>query len=81
MADGSNDKRAGAKTRLPQEAEAQAVRDKTARLRALRLAHEAATKPAVDKVVRPSARKKEPAAKAVPLSDWLDGQDQQGRRK
>jgi hypothetical protein len=81
MADNSSERRAGAKTTTSQEAEAQAVRDKTARLRALRMAHEV-TQPDGSKAPAPArVRKKQPAAKSVPLSDWLSAQDQQGRRK
>jgi hypothetical protein len=77
MPDNPNEKRPGAKELSPQEAEAQAVREKTERLRALRLAHEAANP------VRsaPRQKTKKGSAKAAPLSDWLSAQDQSGRRK
>jgi len=83
MADDVNDRHPGAKTTTTQEAEAQAVRDKIARLRALRLAHEAANPSSGAKgtPARSRAGKKTPAAKSVPLSDWLSDQEQQGRRK
>jgi len=84
MADDVNDRRpGGAKATTPQDAEAQAVRDKIARLRALRLAHEAANPSSSAKgpPARSRASKKTPAAKSVPLSDWLNDQEQQGRRK
>jgi len=67
------------------EAEAQAIRDKTARLRELRLAHEAAAKASGIKETtsKGSATKKrssKPKAKAERLSDWLATQQNQGRR-
>ena len=85
MANQPNDKRAGDTAQSLLEAEAKAVREKTERLRALRLAHEAATKPVVEKspARRTGAAKKtkrEPA-KSVPLADWLSDQEQTGRRK
>jgi hypothetical protein len=66
------------------EADAQAVREKTARLKALRLAKEAADlasgvakKPVIAKGKKMPA---EPKAKPQPLSDWLKGQQGAGRR-
>lgn len=85
--------RAG-KVALDHEAAAQAVRDKTARLRALRLAQEAASpsvaaKPSDARVAgsriggkkKPTkaAAGKAAAEKAVPLSDWLATQQREGR--
>lgn len=85
MPDNPNEKRPGAKELSPQEAEAQAVREKTERLRALRLAHEAANPLAAERAtpVRSAPRQKikKGSAKAAPLSDWLSAQDQSGRRK
>jgi len=85
MTDNANDKRSGAKAMSPQAAEAQALREKIARLRALRLAHEGANPTIADKApaARSSPRKKEKKqpTKAVPLADWLSTQDQSGRRK
>jgi hypothetical protein len=81
MADDSNERRAGGKAMTPQEAEAQAVRDKIARLRALRLAQEVTQPNAGKTPARASTRKKQPPAKSTPLADWLSAQDQQGRRK
>jgi hypothetical protein len=83
MANDPNDKRTNASAKLLQDAEAQAMRDKTARLRALRMAQEAANPPAAAKAApsRASARGKKAGAKSVPLSEWLSSQDQQGRRK
>ena len=65
------------------ERAAQAIREKTARLRALRLAREAAepkaspSRPAASKGAR-SAKKS--AKSSVPLSEWLDDQKGSGRR-
>ncbi len=83
MANDPNDKRTNVSAKSLQDAEAQAMRDKTARLRALRMAQEAANPPPAAKAAtaRPSARGKKAAAKSVPLSEWLSSQDQQGRRK
>lgn len=87
MADNLNEKhkRAGTKARSQQEADAQVIREKTARLRALRLAHEAANKTATGAVTagRHTAIKKQPrksGEKALPLSDWLATQKNEGRR-
>ena len=88
MTDNPNEKRSGGKTVPPHELEAQAAREKMARLRALRMAHEAANGPvAVDKtpVARSAPRKtkkeSKKAAKSVSLSDWLSTQEDSGRRK
>ena len=81
MANDSNDKRTNLSAKALQEAEAQALRDKTARLRAQRLAHEAANPSAPPKTTRSSSRDKKATTKSVPLSEWLNTQDQQGRRK
>ena len=74
----------GAKATAQYEADAQAVREKTARLKALRLAKEAAESNAPAKAPAASksrAKAKKPAAKsAQPLSDWLAGQSGSGRR-
>ena len=52
------------------------VRAKTERLRALRLARDAAAPPAA-----PAAQqKKQKKAKSPGLSEWLDGQSKEGRR-
>jgi hypothetical protein len=71
------------KVRVHYEVEAKAVAEKTARLRALRLAKEAADKTATDRM--PDAAKRSKAAKKRPktresLSDWLADQDKMGRR-
>jgi hypothetical protein len=82
MGNDSNEKDSGAKAPPSREAEAQALRDKTARLRALRLAHEAANPPAAPKGGPARSRTSKKASdKSVPLSDWLNSQEQQGRRK
>ncbi len=63
------------------EAEMAAVRAKTERLRALRLARDAASPPPAPK----AAPKRKPAAKSekradATLSQWLDQQERSGRR-
>lgn len=69
----------GKKAMLDYEAQAAALRAKTEKLRALRLARDAATPPAPAK--KTSAKKSPKAAKAKPrpLSDWLDEQRKDGR--
>ena len=59
------------------EIEAAAVRAKTERLRALRLARDAAAPKATATAARPKGKKK---AKPGRLSDWLDGEAKEGRR-
>ncbi|HSR77758.1 MAG TPA: hypothetical protein VLN57_14350 [Xanthobacteraceae bacterium] len=86
MPDNPNEKRPGAKELSPQAAEAQAVREKMARLRALRLAQEAANPPVAKQapIARSSAPRqkgKKKTARGVSLSDWLSDQEQSGRRK
>jgi hypothetical protein len=65
------------------EVEAQAVREKIARLRALRLAKEAADKNAAETMPTPKksvrSSKKSPNTPA-PLSEWLADQEKSGRR-
>lgn len=94
MADVKNDKASaelrkaqqaedGRKAMRDYEAEAAAVRAKTEKLRALRLAREAAAPPAPVRASPAKAgRKTSKAAKAKsrPLSDWLDDQRKDGRR-
>lgn len=87
MTDNLNEKhkRAGSKATPQHEAEAQAIREKTARLRELRLAHEAANKTATGALTagrRAAIRKKprKPGEKALPLSEWLTDQQKDGRR-
>jgi hypothetical protein len=59
------------------ETAAAKVRAKTERLRALRLARDAAAPPAMPAAAQ---RKKQKKAKAADLSEWLDGQSKEGRR-
>ena len=76
--------REAAQAKALYEADAQAVRDKTVRLKALRLAKEAAELATgiAKKSVAPKGKKKpsDPKAKAQPLSEWLKGQQGAGRR-
>lgn len=58
------------------EAEAVALRAKTARLKALRLARDAAAPTPPAAAPKRKAKKKS----AGSLSDWLDGQSKEGRR-
>jgi hypothetical protein len=58
------------------EAEAVALRAKTERLRALRLARDAAAPPPAPAAPKRKAKKKN----AGTLSDWLDDQSKEGRR-
>jgi hypothetical protein len=69
------------KVRVHYEVEAKAVAEKTARLRALRLAKEAADKAAgvPTAAKKPKAVKKR-AKSGESLSDWLADQDKMGRR-
>jgi hypothetical protein len=71
----------GRKAMLDYEAEAAAVRAKTERLRALRLARDAAAPPAPARTVSKATRKaaKAPKAKPQPLSEWLSDQRRDGR--
>ena len=79
------DKGAGAKATAQYEAEAAALRAKTARLRELRLAHEAAN-PAPSKPTptgkRTATKKRsgKAGASSQTLSEWLTVQQNQGRR-
>jgi hypothetical protein len=71
------------KVRVHYEVEAKTIAEKTARLRALRLAKEAADKAAADKM--PVTSRKSKAVKKRPkagesLSEWLADQDKMGRR-
>lgn len=71
----------GKKAMLDYEAEAAATRAKTEKLRALRLAREAAMPAAPVKTKASAAKKSAKASKAKPrpLSDWLDEQRKDGR--
>jgi hypothetical protein len=71
------------KVRVHYEVEAKTIAEKTARLRALRLAKEAADQAAADKM--PVTSRKSKAVKKRPkagesLSEWLADQDKMGRR-
>jgi hypothetical protein len=73
------------KARAQYEADGQAIRERTAQLRSLRLAKEAAELASGVKKKNAVARKdkKEPGtsrAKPVPLSEWLTAQQGAGRR-
>jgi hypothetical protein len=89
MPDSFKEKRekAGSKVMSQLEMDAQLIREKTARLRELRLAKEAANGgPVARPPIRsgaPAAKKKKArksAEKGPSLSDWLDAQQNQGRR-
>ena len=85
MADHSKEARnREAQAKVSYEAEAQALREKSARLKALRLAKEAAELGSAPVKRAPaSVGKKKSAdskAKAQPLSDWLRSQQGAGRR-
>lgn len=72
----------GKKAMLDYEAEAAAVRAKTEKLRALRLARDAAMPPAPAKTRTAAAKKPAKAGKTKPrpLAEWLDEQRKDGRR-
>ena len=86
MSDGFEDKPAAPKTVPQHEIDAQLLREKTARLRALRLAQEAkngtAGAPAAKKRTRKSGQQSSETSggKGVSLSDWLSTQQKEGRR-
>jgi hypothetical protein len=90
MADLFKEKRekAGTKPMSQLEIDAQLMREKTARLRELRLAQEAAngatrSPPARSSGSGPAVKKKnarKSGEKGPSLSDWLDTQQNQGRR-
>lgn len=71
----------GKKAMLDYEAEAAALRAKTEKLRALRLAREASMPPAPAKTKKSATKKSTKASKAKPrpLSDWLDERRKDGR--
>jgi hypothetical protein len=71
----------GKKAMLDYEAQAAALRAKTEKLRAMRLARDAAAPPVAAKTKKAPAKKSAKAAKAKsrPLSDWLDEQRKDGR--
>jgi len=82
MADPSRDKRERA-AKATYEAEAQLLREKTARLRELRLAREAADAAGAAAAGTPTTVKKKAGKsrhKGPSLSDWLATQQNEGRR-
>jgi len=87
VTDGFEDKPAAPKAVPQHEIDAQLLREKTARLRALRLAQEAkngtaGTPAAGKKRTRKSGSKSAETSggKGVSLSDWLSTQQKEGRR-
>ena len=85
MAEGFNDKHkpGGAKSVPQHEVDAQLMREKIARLKALRLAQEAANPSRAAPAAKRGTAKKssgKSAEKPRPLSEWLDAQEKQGRR-
>lgn len=71
----------GKKAMLDYEAQAAALRAKTEKLRAMRLARDAAEPPVPAKKKTSPVKKSAKASKAKPrpLSDWLDDQRKDGR--
>jgi hypothetical protein len=87
VTDSSNDGRepTGFKSVPQHEIDAQRLREKTARLRELRLAREAANPTAggaapAAKRAQSGKKTSKSDAKAVPLAQWLAAQQNQGRR-
>jgi len=86
MADSSKKNRdPGGVKAIPQhEADARLLRERTARLRQLRLAHEAANARAGSFAVadgpKNTKKKNRKSEKAASLSDWLATQQNEGRR-
>jgi hypothetical protein len=70
----------GKKAMSEHEAEQAAVRAKTARLRALRLAHEAAN-PAPPPAAKPARKTTEKAKSTATLATWLANQEDGGHRR
>ncbi len=87
MADRSKEKRGRANIEAvsQHEADARLVREKMARLRELRLAHEAANSAAsaatsAGRIAATPRKARKPREKGPSLSDWLTAQQSQGRR-
>jgi hypothetical protein len=85
VADSFHDKHkpAGAKSVPQHEIDAQLMREKTARLRALRLAQEGANPGRAAPAAKRGTVKKaagKTSGKPRPLSEWLDTQEKEGRR-
>jgi hypothetical protein len=70
----------GKQAMLDYEAQAAALRARTERLRALRLARDAAAPPAPAKAKKTASARKSAKEKPRPLSEWLDDQRKDGRR-
>jgi hypothetical protein len=66
--------------RTERDAALKAVTDNMAKLKALRLAREAAAPPPAATVKKARARSKKPDEKGPALGDWLAGQQSGGRR-
>jgi hypothetical protein len=66
--------------RTERDAALKAVTDNMAKLKALRLAREAATPPPAATVKKARAKSKKPDEKGPALGDWLAGQQSGGRR-
>jgi hypothetical protein len=66
--------------RTERDAALKAVTDNMAKLKALRLAREAAAPPPVAAVKKTRAKSKKPGEKGPALGDWLAGQQSGGRR-
>jgi hypothetical protein len=62
------------------DAALKAVTDNMAKLKALRLAREAAAPPVVPTAKKAKAKSKKPGEKGPALGDWLAGQQSGGRR-
>jgi hypothetical protein len=82
-----NGKPAGPRAVPQHEIDAQNLREKSARLRELRLAQEAVNGPPVRKVPPAKPRKSssgvgsgKSTAQSVSLADWLSSQEREGRR-
>lgn len=73
----ANDAKTG---RSERDAALKAVTDNMAKLKALRLAREAAAPPPAATVKKSRAKSKKPDEKAPALGDWLAGQQSGGRR-
>ncbi len=66
--------------RTERDAALKAVTDNMAKLKALRLAREAAAPPPAPTVKKTKAKSKKPGEKGPALGDWLAGQQSGGRR-
>ena len=73
----ANEARTG---KTDRDAALKAVTDNMAKLKALRLAREAAAPPPAPPVKKTKAKAKKPGEKSPALGDWLAGQQSGGRR-